>query len=107
MRTKITKDDGIRIAKELKKLFVKRGYPIKELRIFGSVSRDDTNPQSDIDIAVLCSPFLKTKHDENTQFLLDSKEVDLRIQTICLHPEDLDNKYFGLAQEIKKNGIKI
>lgn len=107
MRSRPTKQDGLRTARELKEKLVQRGYPIREVFLFGSVAHDSTHRWSDIDVAILCDRFLDSKHDENVQFLLDSKEVDMRIQTICLHPEDLENRYFGLAQEVKRHGIPV
>jgi len=94
-------------AKALKERLLSRGYPIQKLHVFGSVAKGQSHAWSDIDIAVLCEPFLPSKHDENVRFLLESKEVDVRIQTVCLHPEDFTNKYWNLIQEVKDHGIVI
>ncbi len=106
-RTPPTRQGGIAAAKALKERLLDKGYPIRALHVFGSVARGQTHAWSDIDIAVLCEPFLPSKHDENVQFLLESKEVDVRIQTVCLHPEDLANNYWNLIQEVKEHGIVI
>lgn len=103
--TPVTQQEGIRIAQKLKQLLLERGYPIRDVLLFGSVAAKKSTTWSDIDVAILCDPFLKSKHEENVEFLLACKQVDLRIQTVCLHPEDFENRYFGLAREIKQHGI--
>lgn len=99
--------EALRVAKALRDLFQKKGYPIEDLYLFGSSARGRAHRWSDIDIAVLCVPFLANKHEENVRFLLDSKDVDIRIQTVCMHPEDLRNKFFSLAREVQQYGIRI
>ena len=101
------KEDGIQIARNLKKNLKKKGYPIQHVFLFGSVARDEAKEASDIDIAILCLPFLKNRHEENVEFLLEGANIDTRIETICLHPEDMDKEHWGVAQDLKKEGIPV
>ena len=48
-----------------------------------------------------------TKHRENTEFMWACKDIDLSIETICLHPEDLENKYHVIAQEALEYGVEV
>lgn len=101
------REQGLTLAKAFKKKLQASGLPIRQVYLFGSVSRDQATEESDIDIAVVCLPFLSSKHDENVRFRRERWPIDLRIETVCLHPEDFENKYFTLAQEVKKHGISV
>lgn len=95
------------IAQRFKKALISKGYPVHQLYLFGSTARDDAQKWSDIDIAVVCDPFLGSKHEENTQFLLEGSDIDVRIQTVCLRPDDFRNKFFGFPREIERTGVQI
>jgi len=99
--------EGIAIARRLKEILTKKRIPLRDVYLFGSVARGAATDRSDIDIAVVCDPYREGKHEENVEFLLASKDIDLRIETVCLHPKDFENKYFTLAQEIKRYGIPV
>lgn len=99
--------EGIHLARRLKTTLQQKGVPLRNVYLFGSVARGVATERSDIDIAVVCEPYRESKHEENVEFLLASKDVDLRIETVCLHPEDFENKYFTLAQEVRRYGIPV
>jgi uncharacterized protein len=94
-------------ASQLKKRLLEKGYPVRSVYLFGSFAQGRATPDSDIDIAIICDPFRKTKLDESAEFLWESRNVDVKIETICLHPQDMENKYSTLVQEIKRHGIPI
>ncbi|MDD5055760.1 MAG: nucleotidyltransferase domain-containing protein [Candidatus Peribacteraceae bacterium] len=96
---------GLRAARALRKRLEKKGIVLRNVYLFGSVARGNATAESDIDIAVVCDPYKATKHQENVEFLLEGKKVDMRIQTVCLRPEDFQNPYFTLAKEVEKYGI--
>ncbi|TSC57382.1 MAG: DNA polymerase, beta-like protein region [Candidatus Peregrinibacteria bacterium Greene0416_19] len=101
------KTAGVLLARSLKERLLRRGYPIRQVYLFGSVAQGTAREDSDVDIAVICDPFLPSKHDENVQFLLMGNHVNLRIETVCLHPADFQNKYFTLAREIERTGVEV
>jgi predicted nucleotidyltransferase len=101
------KEDGISLARELKKRLLKQGVPVQKVYLFGSVARGETHQWSDVDIAVVCLPFQPTRLEENVEVSKAREAVDLCIETVCLHPEDLLNKYSTIAQELKKHGIEV
>ena len=102
----MNKETALRSASALRERLRAKGYPIQKVFLFGSFAKGREHEHSDIDIAVVCTPFLMSKHEENVKFLLSSKDIDLRIETVCLHPEDFDNKYFTLAKEVERYGIE-
>ena len=100
------REDGIALAGELKTLLKKKNIPVEQVFLFGSAAKETMHKWSDIDIAVVCQPFGATKHEENVTFLSIGHGLDLRIETVCLHPEDMNNKYSTLVQEVKKYGVE-
>ncbi len=105
--TSMNRTQGLHTARRFRRELEKKGFPIQQVFLFGSVARDEAKETSDIDLAVLCTPFLASRHDENVEFLLTGAEIDRRIETICLHPEDLQNEHWILARDIQKEGIAV
>jgi len=99
--------DGIRVAKKFKELLLAKGYPVRRVILYGSVAKNTARPDSDIDIAVVTDPFLPSRIREGGDVLLLSKNVDLRIETVTLHPEDLDQPFFTLGCEIERTGVEV
>jgi predicted nucleotidyltransferase len=105
--TSISQTDGIRVARTLKRKLLSRGLPVRKVFLFGSVARNSSRKTSDIDIAIICDPFGKSHHEENVSFLILGHEIDDRVQTVCLHPDDFENRYSTLSQEIRRYGMTI
>jgi predicted nucleotidyltransferase len=64
-------------------------------------------PDSDIDIAVISSQFGKDKLKEMIVLRKLALEIDSRIEPLPFAPQDLDDRYSTLMQEIKKYGVLI
>ena len=85
------------IVKKLKTLkpLLREKYGIEEIALFGSMSRDDYTPQSDIDIAILKS---------------DGYDFFLRIEAIKFLEQQLNREvdmgYFNSMKTFIKNRIK-
>jgi predicted nucleotidyltransferase len=108
MRNKpLSREQGLRKAKRLKKLLIAAQIPVNALYLYGSVARGTTHEWSDIDVAVICTPFRPTRHDENMEVRRIRRGVDVRIEPVCLHPDDMENRLFGLAQEIRRTGMAV
>ena len=103
----LRRDDGVALARALKQKAQEERLPVRAVYLFGSVARDEAHAWSDVDIAVICDPFLPTRHEEDMVLRRLRRDIDVRISPISLHPEDLRNKYFGLAQEVRRNGISL
>lgn len=98
---------GLVLAKKFKELLLSKGYPIHRVVLFGSVARDSATENSDIDIAVVTEPFHASRMREGGDILLASKDIDLRIETVTLHPEDFSRPFFTLAHEIERTGVEV
>lgn len=105
-RKKPTFQDGINAAERLKKAIRKRkDIHLHTVYLFGSVARKEPHEWSDIDIAVVCDQFTPSRVKEARTFYALDPERDVRISIVVLHPEDLENRYLTIAQEIKRDGI--
>ena len=80
----MNRDEGLQLARRFKRLLLRRGYPVRQVLLYGSVAKGTAGPNSDIDIAVVTAPFHPSRVREGGDILLLSKDIDLRIETICL-----------------------
>ncbi len=103
----MNRDDGLRIARQVKKVLHERGYPIRRVILFGSVANNQAHDGSDIDIAVVTNPFKQSQLEEGVDIHLASMDVDLRIETVTLHPEDFQRPFCTLAREIERTGADV
>ena len=103
----LSKNNGIAMARRLRQRLLEERIPVHAVYLFGSVAGDKAHEWSDVDIAILCTPFRSTRHDESMEVRRLRRDVDMRISPVCLHPDDFDNRLFGLEQEIKKHGIEV
>ncbi len=106
-RTPINRQYALAVATTLRQRLAERQIPVRGVFIFGSATRNEANHWSDIDIAIVCDPFLKTKFDEQIVFSREARTIDIRAEVVCLHPQDLENAYFTLAQEVQRKGIAV
>jgi uncharacterized protein len=103
----MNRDEGLRVARRFKDLLLRRGYPVRRVVLYGSVARGTARPDSDIDIAVVTNPFHASRIREGGDILLVSKEIDLRIEPVTLHPDDFDRPFFTLGREIERHGVEV
>lgn len=83
------------------------GIEVASLYIFGSQAKGKAKKWSDIDIGVV-SPDFSGDRFEDRGILMDySHEIDDFIEPHPFTLEDFDDKYYTLAQEVKRTGIKI
>lgn len=103
----MNRDDGLHLARKFKDLLLRKGYPVRQVVLFGSVAKGTARPGSDIDVAVITESFLDSRIREGGDILLLSKEVDPRFETVTLHPQDFQRPFFTLAREIERTGIEV
>lgn len=103
----MTREQGLHVARRLKDLLVRRGYPVRRVVLYGSVAKGSARPDSDIDIAVVTDAFHASRLREGSDILLASKDVDLRIETVTLHPDDFARPLFALVREIERYGVEV
>jgi len=106
-RSSPTEQEALSLARRLREKLQSERIPVRDLILFGSIVRGEQHPWSDIDIAILCEPFLPTRHEENMEVRKARRNIDVRISPLCLHPKDFQNRYWRLPKEIARNGVKV
>lgn len=103
----ISRNYALSVAKALQKQLIEKSIPLRKVIIFGSVVSGSVHEWSDMDIAIVCDPFLMSKFDEQHTISRAARSIDVRAEIVCLHPSDFENKYFTLAQEVRRHGITV
>lgn len=103
----MTTNAGMKLAKAFKRSLLKEHLPVRKVVLFGSFAKGKARRWSDVDIAIICTPFLASRHEENMVFRRLRRDIDARIAPIALHPSDFRDPYFPLAKEIEKHGIEV
>ena len=101
------KKEGLALARRFRDALTTEGFPVERVVVFGSVARDEATEDSDLDIAVICTPFAPTRHEENMICRRIRWNIDVRIEPICLHTEDFEQSFFALPQEIASTGVEV
>jgi len=82
------------------------GIEVEDLFIFGSHSKGTTHTGSDIDVAVVSSNFGHDSHDERVRLMRLRRKVSTLIEPHPFHPDEFNNRWSTLAQEVKKYGVR-
>ena len=101
------RSEGLALAKRFRSALQARGIPVQRLLVYGSVARDQATEDSDLDIAVVCSPFRPTRHEENMELRRVRRDIDPRISPFSLHADDFGKPYFALPREVERDGVEV
>ncbi len=80
--------------------------PVHRLIVFGSQAKGTAGPDSDIDVAVISRQFGKDRFEEGVK-LLKHRGGHFLIEPHPFHPDDLNDRWDGLAQEVRRHGIAL
>lgn len=83
------------------------GISISEAVLFGSWARGSARPDSDIDICIVSPALGKDWVAETVNLRRLAFDIDSRIEPMPFGPDDINDQFNPLAQEINKYGIKI
>lgn len=93
--------------KEFERSLKKAGIKIIGIYVFGSYAKGNARPKSDIDVAVVSPNFGNDRQGERVNLMSLSQKIDTAIEPHPFSPQDFDDRYYPLSQEIKKTGIKV
>ncbi|MFH2046368.1 MAG: nucleotidyltransferase domain-containing protein [Pseudomonadota bacterium] len=88
-------------------LLEQKGIKVSKVILFGSYAKGMAKPDSDIDIAVISSQFGQDSINEMMFLRKVALEIDSHIEPLPFSPQDLEDRYSTLAQEIKRYGVLI
>lgn len=95
------------VARDVGSLLRKEGVPVRQLLLFGSHAKGKQHAWSDIDVAVIHDAFLPTRGKEKSLLFERGKSVHVRVEVLSFRPEDLENRYSAIAQEVRRTGIAV
>lgn len=89
------------------RLLKQKGIKVSKIILFGSHAKGTAKPDSDIDLAIISSQFGRDNLKEMMLLRKLALEIDSHIEPLPFTPQDLDDRYSTLAQEIIKYGKLI
>lgn len=88
-------------------LLKQKGIKVSKVILFGSHAKGMATPDSNIDIAVISSQFGQNNLTEMMFLRKLALKIDLHIEPLPFSPQDMEDRYSTLTQEIKKYGVLI
>ena len=89
------------------KTAVSEKIPVQQLIVFGSQVKGTAKPWSDIDVCVVSPQFGHDYHAERVSLMNIRNTEFVDIEPHPYHPNDLKDKWDGLAAEIRRTGIPV
>ncbi len=89
------------------RLLKQKGIKVSQIILFGSHAKGMAKPDSDIDLAIISSQFGRDNLKEMMLLRKLALEIDSHIEPLPFTPQDLEDRYSTLTQEIKKYGVLI
>lgn len=84
-----------------------QGISVSKVILFGSCAKGGTHADSNIDVAVVSTQFGRDAVKEMMMLRKIAIRIDSHIEPVPLTPEDLNDTFSTLAQEIKRYGIDM
>ncbi len=93
--------------KAYRSLIEKTGTKVQEIYVFGSQAKGRAKSWSDIDVGIISPSFGNDRQEERVSLMILSNKIDPAIEPHPFSPKDFNDRFYPLAQEIKRYGIKI
>jgi len=84
-----------------------RGVEVSDVILFGSYAKGMAKQDSDIDLAVVSSQFGKDNWKEMIFLRKLALEIDSHIEPLPFSPQDMEDRYSTLSEEIRKYGVSL
>ncbi len=101
------KNNAITKAKMLIRLLNKNGINVHEAYLFGSVSMDESDQFSDIDIAIVSDDFSGMPYYDAKKISKFRRAVDLRLEVHSFALDDIRSDPPCFFLDIKQKGVQI
>ena len=88
-------------------LLQERGVEVSEVILFGSYAKGMAKQDSDIDLAIVSSQFGKDNWKEMIFLRKLALEIDSHIEPLPFSPQDMEDRYSTLSEEIRKYGVSL
>lgn len=105
-RTALNKRENDLIKKYIL-LLKQKGIEVSKVILFGSYAKGMARPDSDIDLAIVSAQFGKDNWKEMVLLRKLALKIDSHIEPLPFAPQDMEDRYSTLSQEINKTGILL
>ncbi|MBI5465019.1 nucleotidyltransferase domain-containing protein [Candidatus Gottesmanbacteria bacterium] len=92
---------------EFSRLLKRENIQTDQIILYGSWAKGTARDYSDIDLCVISPLFANRPDDYFKKIWHLASKIDSSLEPIPFTPEELNNRYSSLAQEIKKYGIRV
>src|SRR3990167_2209486 len=99
--------DPIDITKKYLTEVRRLGINIDRAYLFGSYAKGKVWEGSDMDICVISDNFGKDYMKDKMLLNKAALKIDSRIEPVAYSPDDFENKYDSLVDEVKRFGIMV
>jgi len=104
----MAKSEVIELLKQYCLLLNISGIPVEKAFLYGSYSRGDATPDSDIDIMLVSQMFDADNADANIKAWSYTRKIDTRIEPYTVGLQQfLNDEVSPLLQIVKQEGIEI
>jgi len=105
-RKKLSKQDVNRMIILLRDKLKQEGVEFQKIILFGSYATGNAHIDSDIDVAVVLPFSISHNAREKVKDIAWwAKQINVKLEPHILSSNDLENRFFSLPSEIKKNGV--
>jgi predicted nucleotidyltransferase len=102
------KGQAIKVIKEFINALKREGINIDRVILFGSYTKGNVRPDSDIDIAVVSKDFGKDRVEEGMTLFRIAGKIDPRLEPIPFSTKAYENDtWIPLIYKIKQKGIEL
>ena len=84
-----------------------KGIKVDEVYLFGSRINGKSHKWSDLDTCIISPDFGKDPIAETSMLFSLTRDISLLIEPHPFSPQDFNDKFNPLAQEVKRTGIKV
>ena len=102
----ISKNEALKLVKSFL-IYASKRHKILSAYLFGSYAKGIQKDYSDIDLAIIIPARNKKLYAESRDIFHEAQEFNSLIEVVCFKEEEFKKDKVAIAQQIKKQGIKI
>ncbi len=102
-RTTLSRDEAISLVRRYKQVIAPRFDEEPRVMLYGSYSKGNATPDSDIDVAVIVSTYGDRKFEISKGLWRDTRQVSFLIEPVLM----ADDRWSPLYEDVMHSGIAV
>lgn len=102
-RTTLSLNEALELVRHYKAIIARRFESAPRVMMFGSYSKGNANPDSDIDVAVIVPTYGNRKFEISKGLWRDTREVSFLIEPVLL----AEDRWSPLYDDVMRTGITV